>query len=201
MSQRSRKWSGARPILTGMGKIIYNTATSLDGFIADDQNSLAWLFAVEDEGGDDNAEFIAGLSVLLEGSSTYEWVLAEENLLAEPEKWQKWYDDRPTFVFTSRELPVPAGADVRFLNGPVADVLPQIREAAGDKNLWLFGGGELVGQFCDIGALDEIIVSIAPVTLGAGAPLLPRFLDSSRLRLTDVRRFGQFAKLFYSVTN
>ena len=47
-------------------------------------------------------------------------------------------------------------------------------EAAGGKNVWLVGGGELVGQFYDHGLLDELIVTIASVTLGAGAPLLPR---------------------------
>ena len=49
--------------------------------------------------------------------------------------------------------------------------------AAGDRNIWIVGGGDLAGQFADAGLLDEVIVSIAPVTLGAGAPLLPRRLD------------------------
>jgi dihydrofolate reductase len=63
-------------------------------------------------------------------------------------------------------------------------------EAAGDRNVWIVGGGDRAGQFADAGLLDEVIVSIAPVTLGAGAPLLPRRLE---LRLDELDRNGDFA--------
>jgi dihydrofolate reductase len=69
--------------------------------------------------------------------------------------------------------------------------------AAGDKNIWLVGGGDLVGQFADQGLLDEILVGVAPVTLGQGAPLLPRRLTASQLELVDVGRDKQFARLEY----
>ncbi len=55
--------------------------------------------------------------------------------------------------------------------------------AAGDRDIWLMGGGDLVGQFDDAGLLDHITATIAPVTLGAGAPLLPRDIRSDRLTL------------------
>src|SRR3712207_7879069 len=57
--------------------------------------------------------------------------------------------------------------------------------AAGDRNVWVVGGGDLAGQFADVGLLDELIVSIAPVTLGAGAPLLPRRIDRKSTRLNS----------------
>jgi dihydrofolate reductase len=69
-------------------------------------------------------------------------------------------------------------------------------EAAGDRNVWIVGGGDLAGQFADAGLLDEVIVSIAPVTLGAGAPLLPRRLE---LRLDELDRNGDFACARFSV--
>ena len=72
-------------------------------------------------------------------------------------------------------------------------------EAAGDKNIWLMGGGDLVGQFADAGLLDRIIATVAPVTLGAGAPLLPRDIRSDRLTLESVKQNGQFAELVYAV--
>jgi dihydrofolate reductase len=72
-------------------------------------------------------------------------------------------------------------------------------EAAGGKDIWLVGGGDLVGQFADRGLLDQIEVSVAPVTLGAGAPLLPRRLRASDRELTKVGRNGQFAELTYRV--
>lgn len=182
-------------------RITYRTAASLDGFIADPDNSLSWLFAVEQDAGQDDelARFMDTIGVLVEGSTTYEWVLAEENLLREPHKWQGYYGERPTFVFTTRELPVPAGADVRFVSGPVADVLPDITGAAGEGDVWLVGGGELVGQFDDAGALDAVEVTLAPVTLGAGAPLLPRRIEASRLRLRRVTADGQFVTVCYDL--
>ena len=71
--------------------------------------------------------------------------------------------------------------------------------AAGDQNIWLVGGGDLVGQFADQQLLDEILVGVAPVTLGAAAPLLPRRLTAAQLELVDVSRDRQFARLTYRV--
>lgn len=182
-----------------MTSIVYNTATTLNGFLADEKNSLAWLFAVENAGAPDMGAFMERIGVFVEGSTTYEWVLKAENLLAEPHKWQEFYGSRPTFVFTSRELAVPQGADVRFVSGSVADALPAILAAAGDKDVWLVGGGELVGAFLDIGAVDEIVLSVAPAALSTGAPLLPRTIGSERLTLDSAIQCGQFAQLTYSV--
>ncbi|MCT9820244.1 dihydrofolate reductase family protein [Microbacterium sp. W1N] len=182
-----------------MGRIIFDTATTLNGWIADEQNSLAWLFAV-DGGTTPDAEVLPqNAGVLVEGSTTYEWVLDESDILAHPEKWREFHGERPTFVFTTRDLPVPDGADVTFVSGPVADIVPQLRAAAGDSDIWVVGGGELAGQFLDAGVLDEIAVSIAPVLLTGGAPLLPRRLESDRLRLVSARAVGQFARLVYEV--
>ena len=183
-----------------MGRIVFDTATSFNGFIADEDNSLAWLFAVA--GGDhpDEGLYPSGAAVLVEGSTTYEWELAHSDILAHPEKWAEFHGDRPTFVFTTRRLPVPEGGDVRFVSGPVADALPAIREAAGDGDIWVVGGGDLAGQFLDAGALDEIALSVAPVALTGGAPLFPRRVESSRLQLVSAAAVGQFARLVYRVT-
>ena len=66
------------------------------------------------------------------------------------------------------------GADIRFTQAEVPDVHAEMVAAAGDRDVWIVGGGDLAGQFADRGLLDEVVVSIAPVTLGSGAPLLPR---------------------------
>lgn len=183
-----------------MGKIVFDTATSINGWIADEENSLGWLFAVE--GGEEPAEGLVpgAASVMVEGSTTYLWVLNDQDLLAHPEKWREFFGDKPTFVFTTRDLPRPEGADVRFVSGPVSDALPAIREAAGTGDIWVAGGGDLAGQFLDAGALDEIALSIAPVTLTGGAPLLQRRVESDRLRLVSATQVGQFARLVYAVT-
>ncbi|SEE77255.1 dihydrofolate reductase family protein [Ruania alba] len=182
-----------------MGRILFDTATTINGFIADEQNSLAWLFAVDGGEHPDEGLFPSGARVLVEGSTTYEWLLEHEDILAHPEKWREFHEDRPAFVFTTRDLPVPEGADVRFVSGSVADALPAIREAAGDGDIWVVGGGDLAGQFLDIGALDEIALSVAPVALPGGAPLLPRRIESDRLRLKSAAAVGQFARVVYEV--
>ncbi|MBD3779577.1 MULTISPECIES: dihydrofolate reductase family protein [unclassified Cellulomonas] len=180
-------------------RTIYNTATTLNGYIADERNSLDWLFAVDDSVAPDQEAFLAGVTVLVLGSTTYEWVVEHEDLVAHPERWPGYFGRRPLFVFTTRELPVPEGVDVRFVRGPVAQVLPRIREAAGDGDAWLVGGGDLAGQLLDAGALDEVQLSVAPAALTGGAPVLPRTVGADRLRLRTVEQFGQFAHLTYDV--
>jgi len=182
-----------------VGKFLFDTATTINGWIADEQNSLAWLFAVDGGEHPDEGLFPAAATVMVEGSTTYEWLLAESDLLAHPERWQEFHGEKPTFVFTTRDLPVPEGADIRFVRGPVADALPAIRAAAGDGDVWIIGGGDLAAQFLEAGALDEIALSVAPVALTGGAPLFPRRVESDRLRLESAQKVGQFARLVYSV--
>ncbi|MEV5071682.1 dihydrofolate reductase [Microbacterium sp. LMI12-1-1.1] len=185
-----------------MPRVIFYTATTLNGFLADDQDSLEWLFAAPGgEGGDDDFQrFLSGIGVLVQGSSTYRWVLEHEDLVAHPEKWPSYYGSRPTWVFSRKEQPVVPGVDIRFASGEVRDVWPAIREAAGELDVWVVGGGDLAGQFADAGLLDEIRVSVAPATLSSGKPLFPRNLRPDRLELTSVRQAGAFAELTYAVT-
>ena len=175
----------------------YYTATTLDGFIADPNHSLDWLFTRDqDRGGLLNyAEFIAGVGALAMGSTTYEWILDHEFAGKDPAEW-KWPYDIPCWVFTHRQLTVVPNARVEFTSADVAAVHRELIAAAGGKNVWIVGGGDLAGQFADARLLDEVIVYIAPVMLGAGAPLLPRRLE---LRLEELGRNRDFACARYSV--
>jgi dihydrofolate reductase len=175
----------------------YYTATSLDGFIADPDNSLDWLFTrkQEKEGPLNYGDFIVDVGAIAMGSTTYEWILDHEFAGKDPAEW-KWPYDIPGWVFTHRQLPVVPEAQIEFTSGDVAVVHAEMIRAAGDRNVWIVGGGDLAGQFADAGLLDEVIVSIAPVTLGAGAPLLPRRIE---LRLDELGRNGDFVAVRYSV--
>lgn len=178
---------------------LYYTATSVDGYLADDEDSLDWLFQFEDAEGasDESAAFIDRVGALAMGSTTYEWLLEHEDLLEDPERWPY---DVPSWVFSHRRLPVVEEADIRIVQGDVAPVHAEMVAAAEGKDVWLVGGGDLVGQFHDRGLLDELKLAVAPVTLGAGAPLLPRRITSPPLKLADVRRDGDaFAVLTYEV--
>jgi dihydrofolate reductase len=175
----------------------YYTATTLDGFIADPNNSLDWLFTRQQ---DPDAPlryetFIQDVGALAMGSTTYEWILDHEFKDKDPSEW-KWPYEIAGWVFAHRELPVVPNAPIEFVSGDVAPVHEQMVAAADGKNVWVVGGGDLAGQFAEAGLLDEVIVTIAPVTLGAGAPLLPRRIE---LRLEELGRNGDFAAVRYAV--
>jgi dihydrofolate reductase len=180
-------------------KTQYYTATSADGFIADEANSLDWLFVVDRSGPDRFNEFFAGVGAMCMGATTYEWVLEHEQLLTHPEKWKATYGDTPCWVFTHRKLPAIEGADLTFVSGDVGPVHDAMVAAARGDNVWLVGGGELVGAFADQDRLDEIIMGVCPVFLGRGAPLLPRRLLSTKVRLTRVFQDEQIVELTYAV--
>jgi dihydrofolate reductase len=147
-------------------------AASLDGYIAEEDGGLQWLY---DAAGDPNVDedidhqgFFEAVTAVAVGASTYEIVASHTD-----RPWD--YPGRPMYVFTHREgLPVPEGADVRFVQGPPRAHIAAMREAAGDGNLWVLGGGELASQFAEDGLLDELIVAYVPVVLGSGIPLFAR---------------------------
>jgi len=180
-------------------KTVYYTAASLDGYIADTSHSLDWLFQFGEGAGDSFSRFMPRVGAAAMGSSTYEWLLRQENFL-DPERAKQWPHRQPTWVFSSRELPAIPGADIRFARGDVRPVYEEMRAAAQGRDLWIIGGGELAGQFLDHGLLDEMIVTIAAVTLGGGAPLFPRAVTRPPMRLLGVRQYGgAFAELHYEL--
>jgi dihydrofolate reductase len=175
-----------------MTRSIYYTATTLDGYIADEHDSLAWLFEQKtDEGGPAGYdEFIAGIGAMVLGATTYAWL--GDHMRANSEEWMY---DIPAWVFTHRDLE-PLGDGISFVSGEVREHHGAIAESAGDRDIWVVGGGDLAGQFADLGLLDQVILSIAPVTLGAGRPLFPR---RHNLKLVELDRNGDFAVATYDV--
>ena len=180
-------------------KTQYYTATSLDGYIATEDDSLEWLFQLGDVNETSYPEFIKEIGALAMGSTTYEWMLNHADAVA-AEVGSAWPYSQPTWIFTSRTLPRVEGADIRFVSGDVRPVHDAMRQAAQSQNIWIVGGGDLAGQFCDAGLLDEIIVQIGSVTLGQGKALFPRRFTTPPLRLTSAKQMGQgFAELRYDV--
>lgn len=165
------------------------TASSLDGFIATEDHSLEWLFAQDFDWEAPMAEtaFFTGMGALVMGASTYEWLLQSQ---------EAWAYTQPTWVFTHRDLPLPEGADVRFVQGNPAESFEAINRSAEDKDVWVMGGGDLAGQFASAGLLDEVWVQFAPVTLGSGHPL---FTHPLQLDLVDVVRNRDFVCTHYRV--
>lgn len=200
MWNRLHTMSAVPASVSRMVTTIFHTAVTLNGYLADEDDSLDWLFAVPgaDEAENDFGSFLATVGAFVMGAATYEWVLRHEEQ-ARPGMWAETYGALPCFVMTHRTLPVPEGGDIRFVQGEVSSFWPEIAAAAGDGVVWLVGGGDLVGQFDDAGHLDEIRLSVAPALLEAGKPLLPRRIGPERLHLQSARQAGQFAELSYRV--
>jgi dihydrofolate reductase len=176
-----------------MTRTTYYTAMTLDGFLADEHDSLDWLFVQEqDEQGPLNyEEFIQGIGAIAMGATTYEWILDNH-----VDKGEPWFYDVPAWVVSHREHRGVEGADIRFAQGDVAPLHDEMVAASGGKDLWVVGGGDLAAQFAEAGRLDEVICYIAPVTLGAGRPLFPRRFD---FRLSEVHQNKAFIAARYHV--
>jgi dihydrofolate reductase len=177
---------------------IYHTATTLDGFLADEHDGLGWLMALGEPEGLDFGAFLDGVGALAMGGNTYRWVLANHR---EPDGSQGvWPYAAPAWVFTSQKPPSYPGADVRFVAGDVTAHFPAMRAAARERDIWIAGGGDLAGQFYDARLLDEIRVTITSVTLGRGKPLFPRRVEAG-LDLVEARQGGsKFVELRYRVS-
>lgn len=175
-----------------MSRTIFYSACTLDGYLADDHDRLDWLFEQElDEHGAMNyGAFITGVGAMAMGATTYEWI--REHLATTRGTWEYTV---PCWVFTHRDLPLIAN-DITLTHDPVAMIHTRMVEAAAEKNIWLVGGGDLACQFAEQGLLDQLMLSIAPVTLGSGRPLFPRPFD---LSLTAYDRNGAFLCAEYDV--
>jgi dihydrofolate reductase len=170
----------------------YYCAASLDGYIAEADDTIDWLTGYEGtyegevtEPGDGGYEcFYDGVGTLVMGSTTYDFVLGH---LAGGGDWP--YRGKPTWVLTSRDLPRPEGedVDVRFDSGEVADLHADMIAAAGERNLWIVGGGNVASQFADRQLLDEVLVTVVPVVLGRGKPLFDRRLPGGPMQLKGTR--------------
>jgi dihydrofolate reductase len=156
--------------------VVYYAASSLDGFIAESDDNIDWLTGYEGStevmgapGG--YHEFYEQVGAMVSGSVTYEWILANAS------GWP--YSGKPYWVLTSRKLPGVEGEDVRF-NGSFDAMIA----SAGERKLWVVGGGGVASQFAEAGLLDEVWVTVVPVVLAEGKPLFERPLPA--MRLADV---------------
>src|SRR3954471_4677348 len=124
------------------GRVQYLLAATLDGFVAEEDGSLDWLFQFGGAGtGEESpvAAFLKTVGAIAMGSATYQWLL-------DADYWD--YGDTPAWVFTSRgSLPRFPGADIRFVEGSPSAYVDEMRAAAGAGVVWLMGGGRLADQF------------------------------------------------------
>jgi len=164
------------------GSTVYYVAQSLDGFIADRDGALDWLL---DFGFDDFQqqydEFLVSVGAIVMGAGTYRW------LAAQGEPWS--YTGTPTWVLTSRELPRINGAEYAAAYDPAA-AFGAARDAAGDRDVWVMGGGSTAASLIDLGLIDALHLTVMPVTLGAGTHVLPHSARSILWQLESSAPIG-----------
>jgi len=194
-----------------VARTVYYCASSLDGYIAEADDSIDWLTGYEgafenpaaeptpmSEGGS-YENFYEGVRALVMGSATYEWLLDHLDL-AGGGNWP--YPGKPCWVLSSRDLRVPEGegVDIRVADATVERLYGEMAAAAGDGVLWVVGGGGVASQFADAGLLDEVHVTVVPVVLGAGKQLFDRRLPGLPMRLSGTRPFANgMVELRYEV--
>lgn len=163
-------------------------ACSLDGFIAGSDDDLSWLPGPVGEDDYGYGAFMAGVGALLMGRRTYDVV---EGL---PGAWP--YGDRPVLVATTRAL-TPSNATVRAVAGPIDTLVQAAREAAGDRDVYI-DGGNLIRQALDAGLVDELTITLVPMVLGEGLPLLAGTKARHSLERVEVREAaGGLVQLTY----
>ena len=181
-------------------RTVYYAAMSLDGYIAEPEERLGWLTGFEGSGSaigegnpiaDSYPAFFEGVGSLAMGSKTYEFLLRED-------AWT--YGDMPTWVYTSRELDrFEQAGGLCFASGDVAADHAEQIEAAGGKDLWVVGGGDLASQYVAAGLLDLVRITVVPVILGSGLPLFAEPLPKA-LRLLGSTPFANgMIELSYEV--
>ena len=167
----------------------FHTAATLDGFLATDDDSLDWLF-VHQQDNDVVEAMMPEIGAIVMGATTYRWLLAHLEQTGEA-----WYYAVPAFVFTHGTFE-PIDPTVRFVSGTPTEHRSAIEAAAGDRDVWVMGGGGLAAEFADAGMLQRLEVSIAADVIGSGRPLFTR---AYRLALREAVKNGDFVHTVYDV--
>ncbi|WP_270181922.1 dihydrofolate reductase family protein [Alkalihalobacillus sp. CinArs1] len=172
-----------------MRKVVVYIATSLDGYIATNDDSLDWLFRGEIEGDAGYSEFLESVDTVLIGRRTYDWVMDQE-------KGNYPYKGIESYVFTKRTQ--ENTEHVSFINEDISTFTRELKKQEG-KTIWLVGGGEIIHTLMREKLVDGFIISIAPSLIGKGIPLFKESDIEQDLLLTSVKQYGQFAQLHYEV--
>ena len=170
-------------------KVTYYLAVSLDGYIADANGGVDWLDDLSiDQNGTGYAVFYEGIDGLIMGRATYDFV----------HDYGQWpYDDKPTWVCTTREISPLTGCNLQ----QARDASSAISEAKlmGLKSIWVVGGGVLASSMLKQGLLTHISVSVMPVILGGGVKLFDALPELVHIEQVSSAEMGGFTQIEYRV--
>jgi dihydrofolate reductase len=177
--------------MTNRRKIIVHIATSADGYIARPDGDLDWLTSrPAPKGFYGMNAFMKSVDTMLLGRKTYD----------ESKRLGAKFDSKDRTIVFSRQAPpsdVPSG--VEFVSDAIGPFVSRLQREPG-KDIWLMGGGELIASFLDERAIDEFVISVVPVFIGDGIPLIARSHRHTPLDLHSVEPFGDgLVQLHYHV--
>jgi dihydrofolate reductase len=164
-------------------KIIVHIATSADGYIARPDDDIEWLTNRPAPKGFYGIErFMKSIDTTLFGRKTYDVSVRMGAAFDSTSR---------SYVFSRQPPPAAVPAGVEFVREPISQFVKRLRRSPGKnvKNIWMMGGGDLIASFLDEGAIDEFIISIVPVFIGEGIPLIACRHRHVPLRLRSIKRF------------
>lgn len=164
-------------------KIIVYIATSADGFIARPDGGVEWLDRPSPKDHYGYPAFFQSIDTILWGRKTYEKGI-ELGMNA-----SMFGAGTKNYVFThSAQLPKPADLIIQFVNEPIKEFAQKLRVQPG-KDIWMMGGGEIIGSFLDAGEIDEFSIHVIPVMIGEGIPLVGPRHRLVQLALLSTKKF------------
>ena len=172
-------------------KIIVNIATSADGYVARSDGNLDWLTRrPAPKGFYGLPKFSRSVDAKILGRKTFDLSV---------KMGASFSADEVHYVFSRRRPPTSVPAGVQFVTESIRAFAERLRKQAG-KNIWMMGGGEIIGSFLDEDAIDEFIITIVPTFIGEGIPLIAPRHREVPLRLLSLQRFPDgVVQLHYGV--
>ena len=166
--------------VTHRRKVIVHIGTSADGYIARPDGDLDWLTSRPAPKGFYGMDaFMKTIDTKVLGRKTYEVSL---------ELGAKFDTKNPAIVFSRQPAPAKRPAGVEWVSEAIGPYMDRVRARPG-KDIWLMGGGDIIASFLDAKAIDEFVVSVAPVFIGDGVPLIARRHRHDTLELISSERF------------
>jgi len=160
-----------------MRPIRYNVAASLDGYIADAQGAFDWI---PDDSTVDFETLFKHVDTYLLGRRTYDTVRSTASAPFNP--------GARVYVFSRTLAPGTEQGVTIVRDDPVA-LAKSLRHEDGPGEIWLFGGGELFATLLAAGQVDQVEITVVPVLLGSGVPLVAHLPERSKLSLIHTQTY------------
>lgn len=166
--------------------VFFYGCITLDGYLADKNHNLDWLYQTGDVEETDYESFYNSMDITIMGKRTF-------NEIEKMDNTETIYPTTENYVIThAKNLSIQGFIPVN------SDIIEFVKQIDKDKNIWIVGGSTIMAPLLDHDMIDNIIIQIAPVLLGAGIPLFAQKEALKRIFLKEVKQYGQFAELVYS---